>query len=96
MVQVVLQKDLAPSQTRAPGWPACRHPGALLPLVLRDSAGQVRQGRGGRFPVTNVTADPLDLRPHLVVTPLERRTLDLQKKLHVQRAHPAPNSALLP
>src|SRR5208337_743094 len=37
VAQVVLQKNWAPSQTRAPGSPARRHPSALLPLLLRDS-----------------------------------------------------------
>src|SRR5271169_2448875 len=40
VAQVVLQENLAPSQTRAPGLPAHRYPRALLPLVLRNSAGQ--------------------------------------------------------
>src|ERR1039458_5546188 len=36
VAQVVLQKNLAPSQTRAPGLSAPPHPTALLPFVLRD------------------------------------------------------------
>src|SRR5271157_2023961 len=55
--QVVLQKDLAPSQTPAPGLPAGRHPRALLPLVLRDSARQLRQGGGGSFSLANMPPD---------------------------------------
>src|SRR5271157_1668583 len=41
VAQVVLQKNLAPSQTRAPGLPACRDPRALLPLVVRDPLRQL-------------------------------------------------------
>src|SRR5271156_2903797 len=59
VAQVVLQKDLAPSQTRAPGLPARRHPRALLPLVLRDSAGQLRQGGGGGVSLADMPPDPL-------------------------------------
>src|ERR1700691_3909305 len=65
VAQVVLQKNLAPCQTRAPRLPARRHPRALLPLVLRDSADQLRQGSGGRFSLTDMPPDPLDLRPNL-------------------------------
>src|SRR5208283_5017906 len=88
VAQVVLQENLAPSQTRAPGLPARRYPRALLPLVLPDSAGQLRQGGGGRFSLTDMPPDPLYLRPNLVIPSFQRRTLDLQKKLHAQVAHP--------
>src|SRR5208283_4895672 len=84
VAQVVLQENLAPSQTRAPGSPARRDPRALLPLALRDSAGQLRQGGGGRFSRTDMPPDPLYFRPHLVIPSFERRTLDSQKNIHVQ------------
>src|SRR5208337_4869220 len=51
LAQVMLQKDLAPSQTRAPGLSSRRHPSALLPLARGNSVGQLRQGGGGRFSV---------------------------------------------
>src|SRR5271154_3983079 len=76
LAQVVLQKNLAPSQTRAPGLSARRHPRALLPFVFRDPTGQLRQGGGGRFPLTDITANPLDLGPYLAVPSLERLPVD--------------------
>src|ERR1039457_4659418 len=87
VAQVVLQENLAPSQTRAPGLPARRYPRALLPLVLRNSAGQLLQGGGRRLSLTDMPPDPLYFRPNLVIPSFERRTLDLQKKLHIQVAH---------
>src|SRR5208282_1175085 len=86
--QVVWQENLAPSQPRAPGLPARRYPRALLPLLLRDSRGQLRQGGGGRFSLTDMPPDPLYFRPHLVIPSLERVPIDLQEKLHAQVAHP--------
>ena len=96
LAQVVLQENLAPSQARAPGLSARRHPRALLPFILRDSAGQLRQGGGGRFPVTNVTADPLDLRPYLVVHPLSACPSTCRKNSMSSARTPARNSAWLP
>ena len=84
----MLQKDFAPGQTRVPGFPSDRHPGAVLPLGLGDAAAQLCQGLRGRFSLTDITPDPFDLGPDLVVPPLELRTIDLQKKLHLQLAHP--------
>src|SRR5207245_3164243 len=80
MAQVMRQEDLAPSQTGAPGLPSGGYPGALLPLALRDSAGQLRQGFGGGLSLTDVTPDPFDLGPNLPVPTLELRPVDLQKE----------------
>jgi hypothetical protein len=40
------------------------------------------------FAFTDVTANPLDLGPHLMVPSLECLPIDLQKKFHLQGAHP--------
>lgn len=77
LAQGMLQEDLTPGESCPPGLPSGSHPGALLPRAFRDSAGQLRQRFGGRLSLTDVSPDPLDRGPDLVVPTLQRRPVGL-------------------
>src|ERR1700682_5145584 len=96
MAQVMLQKDLVPSQAGPAGFSSRRHPRAVFPFRWGEGSSPLHQRPRAWRLRADVAPRSFQLRLHLLIRSLVLVGIHLEEELLIQPAHPRTKFGVVP